>query len=276
VSEVSTCSKARNRFSSSFLDADAVVLDLEAQQQFAVAFPEQFGAQPDAPLFGKLDCVADVVVQGLAQAQRVAAQPCRHLAGVDVEHQPARPGFVEGLRAHVVEYRVQGEVVLVQLDRVGLDPGDVEDVVDHRQQVVCRGIDLGQPLRLLRRRLATPQQVREADDGVHRRADLVADVGQEAALGQVGLFRRLLGRGQLDGARDHLLLQLVAMPAELFAAGGKRRCARPPGRHAVQVAREFAKFVASPGPPAGPRRRRRRTGACRRGCAPAGAGSGGP
>ena len=44
----------------------------------------------------------------------------------------------------------------------------------------------------------TPQQLGEAQDGVHRGADLVAHIGQEIALGLVGRLGLLLGAQQLD------------------------------------------------------------------------------
>ena len=68
--------------------------------------------------------------------------------------------------------------------------------------------DLGQALEVRRLAHVAAQQMRQADDGVHRRADLVAHVGEEGALG----LRRCLG----DVARvaqlavDELQLEPVA------------------------------------------------------------------
>ena len=52
-------------------------------------------------------------------------------------------------------------------------------------------------LALLRVERGPERQVRHADDGVHRRADLVAHVGQEFALRPAGRLRGLLGLGEL-------------------------------------------------------------------------------
>ena len=50
-------------------------------------------------------------------------------------------------------------------------------------------------------------QAREADDGVHGRPQLVADVGQELRLQAIGLLELLVERHQLLGALGHLVLQ---------------------------------------------------------------------
>ena len=66
-----------------------------------------------------------------------------------------------------------------------LDLGEVEDVVDEREQVVARGEDVLEVLLLLRVDLAEQplaQHLREADDRVQRRAQLVRHVRQELRL----------------------------------------------------------------------------------------------
>jgi hypothetical protein len=74
----------------------------------------------------------------------------------------------------------------------GLDLGKVEDVVDDAEQVLGGAMDLLDVVALLGggRDLGLQREVRHADDGVHRRADFVAHVGQEVALGA----GRLLGQ----------------------------------------------------------------------------------
>ena len=98
----------------------------------------------------------------------------------------------------------------VQLAR--LDLGQVEHVVDQREQVLGRPVDLLQ----VGEEVVEPavgrlllEQLGVQDDGVERGAQLVAHVGQELALGAVGDLGRLPGLVQLahvaedaDGA-DH-------------------------------------------------------------------------
>ena len=76
-------------------------------------------------------------------------------------------------------------------------------------------VDAPQPLGLGWRDLAAGEQVGEPDDGVHGRADLVAHVGQEGALGPVGRLRPGAGTGELQGAALHQLLQVVAVAVQL-------------------------------------------------------------
>ena len=60
-----------------------------------------------------------------------------------------------------------------------------------------RRLDQAQVLALLRGERGVQGQVGHAEDAVHGRADLVAHVGQEHALGPVGGLGRLLGPAQL-------------------------------------------------------------------------------
>jgi hypothetical protein len=71
----------------------------------------------------------------------------------------------------------------IELHPPGLDLGEVEDVVDQREQVAARaehaveGLDvLPQGLRIF------PQHLGDADDGVERGAQLVAHAGEELRL----------------------------------------------------------------------------------------------
>ena len=84
--------------------------------------------------------------------------------------------------------RRRSKAAALQLEPPGLDLGEVEDVVDDAQQrVAARADDLGE-LALLGGQLGVEQQAGHADDGVHRRADLVAHRREEGAL---RLCRRL-------------------------------------------------------------------------------------
>ncbi len=77
-------------------------------------------------------------------------------------------------------------------------------------------LDLAQRLAAAPRREPLGEQVGQAQDGVHRRADLVAHVGQERALGAAGRLGRVPGQGQLGGAARHELLQVVAVAVQLL------------------------------------------------------------
>ena len=110
----------------------------------------------------------------------------------------------------------------LELEAAGLDLGIVEQVLDQRQQRAGRrrnGADIGV---LLGRQLGVGQQLGHAHDAVHRRADLVADGGEEARfrlareLGALaGVDQRRFGalaRGDVagDGAVRDRVADLVA------------------------------------------------------------------
>jgi hypothetical protein len=72
---------------------------------------------------------------------------------------------------------------------VRLDLGEIEDVVDQRQQRLAAGAhDLG-VLALFRRHLRVEQETGHADHAVERRADFVAHRRQKVALGAAGRLR---------------------------------------------------------------------------------------
>ena len=83
------------------------------------------------------------------------------------------------------------------------------------QRMVGRAVELGE-VGALRAAGVAPHQVGQADDGVHRRADLVAHVGQELALGTGGGPGLVTGAGQLGGALGHGGLQVVAVALQLL------------------------------------------------------------
>ena len=61
------------------------------------------------------------------------------------------------------------------------------------------------------RQTGVQRQLGEADDGVHRRADFVAHVGQKGALGDVGGLRCILCLRQFGGTRNDQFFQVIAV-----------------------------------------------------------------
>ena len=94
--------------------------------------------------------------------------------------------------------RVQRKRCLLELQRPGFDPGKIQDIVNERAQRLGRQVELVNKIALTAIKRAAREQVREPDDGVERRADLVAHVGNECTLGLVG--RLGLRLGALDRA----------------------------------------------------------------------------
>ncbi len=101
--------------------------------------------------------------------------------------------------------RAHRETFRPKLHAAGLDLGQVEDVVDEGQQVLAGPDNVVEVVGLLGRQRAKPlrgQHARHADDGVQRRAQLVAHLGQKLALGPAGGLGRLLVLSQARHLRQ--------------------------------------------------------------------------
>ncbi len=133
--------------------------------------------------------------------------------------------LAQGLRTHQVDGRLDqlAEVEVARLQHLGagLEPRIFEDGVDQCDQRFARrgrGREVA-PLRIAE--AAVVEQLQHAHDAVQRRAQLVADDGEEARFGLVGRDRHaaralggiMLGKRvvarllQLGGALDHLAFE---------------------------------------------------------------------
>ena len=93
------------------------------------------------------------------------------------------------------------EVLLVKLDLASLDLGEVKHVVDEAEEMLAGAVHALERLgeaRELRAFGLLPQHLGEADDGVERRAQLVAHIGEELRL---VLARNLELRGSSPRSR---------------------------------------------------------------------------
>ncbi len=101
---------------------------------------------------------------------------------------------------------------------------DVGRLLDHVEVLALLGVQVG-----------VERQLGHADDAVHRRADFVAHVGQELALGPVRLFGVFLRDDQLGvhaGAQPQILLELLI-------------AALDPRQHLVESIHQPADFVGA-------------------------------
>ncbi|PMQ16548.1 hypothetical protein JaAD80_10195 [Janthinobacterium sp. AD80] len=133
--------------------------------------------------FRELDGVADQIGQHLLHPARVAEEELPH-ARVDIhmQHQVARVRRDAQRRGHMVDQVRQRKVHQFQLGGPLFQLGRVEDVVEQFQQRARRLAHRAQVAALQAVQGGTQQHFREADDGVHRGADFMAHVGQEAGL----------------------------------------------------------------------------------------------
>jgi hypothetical protein len=212
-------------------DADAGVGDGELEPDAAAKLLAGAHADHDLALIGELYGVADQVGEDLAEARGVAEHCVRHVHAHVADQlqvlllRAQRHGLERGLDA-----AAQRELDHVQVQAARLDPGEVEDVVDHRQQQVAGGLHQRQVLTLLVVQLGLEQQLGHAEHAVHRRPDLVAHVGHELRLEPRVLERRLARADQLGlrnacglGEPPQPLLRESEPRVRLAEAGARQR-----------------------------------------------------
>ncbi len=115
----------------------------------------------------------------------------------------------------ILDEIVEDDVFRMEQHAAGFDARHVEDIVDDAEEVGAALVDVLAVLDVFRRteRAEHPRfhDLREANDGVQRRAQLVGDVGQELGLGAVGGLGAVLFLGVLLGELDHLLGLLLEL-----------------------------------------------------------------
>ena len=180
-----------------------------------------------ASAIGELDGVADEIEQHLPEPIRIANDDRRHARvelHVEGEALRGRARLQRVDQRRDLRARVEG--LLDQLEPAGLDPGEVEQVVDDPQQRVGGRSRDRNPPPLLGRQVAVERQLRHRQDPVHRRAQLVADVRDEFALGPARILGAEPRLVQVAGAlRDAALEFHVAArePAQTVpVAAGQR------------------------------------------------------
>ena len=173
---------------------------------------------------GELDRIADEVGDDLPDTADIAdigVGEARLDAHDQLEILLLRPRRDQ--RRHVLDRLGKRERRRIEHQLPGVDLREVEDVVDDGEQRVARlDDDLGEGL-LLGIEFGPGEQLGHAEHAVHRRADLVAHIGEELGLGAVGQHGPALRLLQLLLAL--LLLGHVDRRAEQIerAVGGDHR-----------------------------------------------------
>ena len=157
--------------------------------------------QRDQAALGELARVRQQVEQALTYPARVRDHAVRR--GVDLEHHvvAALDRHRPHRRDHVDDQGSQLEDARLDIETPGLDLGQVEHVVDDRQQVppgVIDAVEIFDQARLAQLFEILLHQLGVADHRVQRRAQFVAHVRQELALGGVGRVGGVPGVLQLD------------------------------------------------------------------------------
>ena len=161
-------------------DADACVVDQEPEHDLVGSVVLLHDREVDLARFGELHGVADQIDQHLAHAERISVK-----VAVDIrindgpELDTLRRGALGEDFGNAVDQLVEIEVHRLDAQLPGLDLGEIENVVDQREQRVGAGADGGRVFALLAGERGGQEKVRHSDHAVHRRADLMAHVGQE-------------------------------------------------------------------------------------------------
>ena len=112
---------------------------VSASSQEEQAWPELMSGR----FGGELDGVRDEVQNDLAQTAAVAAQLGRKLLrDLELQREPLGLRFVARRGTRLLERVAHVEVGDVQLELAGLDPREVEDIVDHRHHLLPGAGDL--------------------------------------------------------------------------------------------------------------------------------------
>ncbi len=146
---------------------------------------------------GEFHRVGEQVEQDLAHAVLVRPDRRRHIGVDQVPHLQA---LAHGLLRHrvegVLDAVADAEVHRRQVHHAALDPGVIQHVADQAEQRRGAAPQHVHEVTLVRRQVRRLQQVRDADDAVEGRAQLVAHRRQEVALGSGRHFGRLFGAPQ--------------------------------------------------------------------------------
>lgn len=140
-----------------------------------------------SPPLGEFERIASQVEEDLPQADRVSHQVPGKVRRKEKKNlQALLLGLDQNRVRKAVEDVVQVERDLLQGHPARLDLGKVQDVVDDPQQGFGRPIDPEQVIPLPVGQFTLQNQVAHAGNGVHRRTDLMAHVGQKLTFGAVG------------------------------------------------------------------------------------------
>lgn len=138
----------------------------------------------DPSLLGKLDGIPDQIDQHLAQASRISLDHRRYIRfDPNDQLQPLLLGLAGEQVLDLPDHRpgVHGTGLQNQLS--GLDPGEIEDVIDDPQQGTSTITDSVEIALLSLIQIGVQQQFGHADHCIHRGPDLMAHSRHKMVLG---------------------------------------------------------------------------------------------
>ena len=181
-------------------------------------------AQRDGALRGELDGIAQQVDEDLAQALFIGPHHLGdHALHVELKGQAFGGRLQLEQAGDLVQAIGKPHGCDVEGELAGFDARDVQRALDEREQMLAAAADHVHSLLAVGGNLGVlAHQLRVAQDGVERRANLVADGADVAALGLVGLLGRLL---RLLGHAARGLQGLVGLAVQFDLAHQQARLA---------------------------------------------------
>lgn len=160
------------------------------------------------------------IEQHLAQRAGIGTQRRQIVSDTDPDRQSRVDQRPTAEMQHRLDHLAHIDFIDVQIDIAGLDLGKVEDLVDQFEKMAAGRVDVAGIFGdLFRRQRVTVagKQIGKADDGIQRRAQFVAHVREERALGPVCGLGLLLGLDQ-----RHLRLLARQAAASMSATAFKK------------------------------------------------------
>ncbi len=184
------------------IDADAAISHEDLDRAF---FERTLGGGDGArgdryrgALWRELHGVGHEVVEDLLDERRVGLEHRHVFRNLDLDIDPAQRRHALHHRADSADHLAKQDRLRMNLHASGFDLGEVEDVVDDAEEIFARRVNVVQKPAVPRIEIAGDvgdEDLRESDDGVERRAQLVTRRRQEDALRAIrflGLRERLL------------------------------------------------------------------------------------
>ncbi len=165
---------------------------------------------------GEFQRIAQKIQKHLIQTQTIAVHIfIRYTHSVEEKIDPLRHDIGLQDRAQVMEYIGQMHFLLLDLHHAALDTAHVKHIIDERQEMIAGGGDFLQiVLYLILVIQISGSQSGEADNGIHRRTDVMGHIIQETGLRMVCMLRRCQGIRQGSLPLDFHVLPILDIQKE--------------------------------------------------------------
>src|SRR6266849_281819 len=160
-------------------------------------------SQQDNTLIREFDGIADKIDKHLPEPSRIADDSIRQAVRYVADEFDFLLVSTQRQKTQTVSNALaETEIDRAELQFSGFDFRKIQDVVEDRHQRVGGSFDSSEVVALLVAELGVESEVGHSDDAVHRRADLVAHVGEEFAFRAICAFSGQLGGSEMAVVSD--------------------------------------------------------------------------